>query len=266
VRVQYESSLATAVGYLNEHGNGVAAISTTTPDRFHSPAAGELLLTNPAVTLRWFNGQYSLLIPQTGGKSTILFSGFAPLSPDLGRYANGFRIETTLPMRETDLDRPITVYRVDGGNWLAENRALFGGDIVEPADAAVPIQFGKAAEFLGYDLQTPLVEAGEEVRLVTLWRTGVALEDGVLFAQLLDGEGRPVAQSDRLDVPSYYWVPGDIFLQIHRFTAPEGLADGRYLLIVGLYTRSDERRVPVMVDESAAADHLVLSPVEVGRD
>lgn len=264
VRVQYESSLAATIGYLNEAGSGPAAISTTTPDRFHSPAAGELFLTNPAVSLRWFNGQYSLLIPQTEGESTLLFSGFALLSDSLSRYTNGLQIETTLPIRESDLDRPITIYRVNGNNWLADNRVLFASDILEPVVAAVPVAFGESAEFLGYDLQTPTIEAGQELRLVTLWRTGLPLEDGVLFAQLLDAEGRPVAQSDRLDVPSYYWVPGDIFLQLHRFTVPEGLADGRYSLIIGLYTRSNEQRIPVLIDGAPAIDHLLLPPIEVG--
>jgi hypothetical protein len=264
VLVQYESSLATAVGYLNEKSSGAAAISTTTPDRFHSPAAGELFLTNPAVSLRWFNGQYSLLIPQTIEESTLLFSGFAPLSDHLSHYAGGLQIEMTLPMRESDLDRPITIYRIDGENWLANNRDLFVSDILEPVEAAIPMAFGEVAEFLGYDLQTPIVEAGQEVRLVTLWRTGLPLDDGVLFAQLLDAEGRPVAQSDRLDVPSYYWIPGDIFLQLHRFTVPEGLANGRYALIIGLYTRSDEQRVPVLIDGAVAAVYLVLPPIEVG--
>jgi hypothetical protein len=267
VRVQYESSLAAAIDYLNESGPGTAsataAISTTTPDRFHSPAAGELLLNNPTVALRWFNGQHSLLIPQGGEESALIFSGFAPLSPDLESYASGLRLETTLPMRETDLDRPLTIYHVNGASWLAENGGQFEGDILGPVEAAVPVSFGEAAEFLGYDLQTPLVSAGQEVRLVTLWRTGTALADGVLSAQLLDGEGRPLAQSDRLDVPSYYWAAGDIFLQLHRFTVPDDLPDGRYSLIVGLYTRSDEQRVPVVIGGTVAADHLTLAPVEV---
>jgi hypothetical protein len=80
---------------------------------------------------------------------------------------------------------------------------------------------------------------------------------------MLDSAGRPLAQSDRLDVPSYYWVPGDIFLQLHRFTVPEGLPEGRYSLITGLYTRSDEQRLPVIIRGVTAADHLVLPPVEV---
>lgn len=263
VRVQYESSLAAAVDYLNEQGGGAAAISTTTPDRFHSPAVGELFLNNPAVGLRWFNGQHSLLIPQSSGLNTLIFSGFAPLSSDLGAYGVGLRIETMLPLRETDLDRPLTVYQVTSGSWLVENSARFQSDIQEPAGAVVPVAFGEAAEFLGYDLQTPVVSAGEEVRLVTLWRAGRPLADGVLFAQMLDAAGRPLAQSDRLDVPSYYWVPGDIFLQLHRFIVPEGVPEGQYSLITGLYTRSDEQRVPVVIGGVEAADHLALPPVEV---
>lgn len=266
VRVQYETSLAEAIHYLNKEGSGIAAVSTTTPDRFHSPAAGELLLNNASVDLRWFNGQHSLLIPQSAGESVLIFSGFAPLSLDLDQYAGGFKIETIIPMRETDLDRPLTVYHVDGQSWLSENGGLLQSEIESPAGATVPVPFGDAAEFLGYNLQTPLVNPGQEVRLVTLWLAREPLDGGVLFAQMLDGEGRPMAQSDRLDVPSYYWVPGDIFLQLHRFTVPEGAPDGQYSLITGLYTRGDEQRLPVLVDGAEVSDHLVLSPIEVGRE
>jgi hypothetical protein len=266
VRVQYESSLAEAIHYLNEEGSGIAAISTTTPDRFHSPAAGELLLKNPSVNLRWFNGRHSLIIPQGLSESILIFSGFAPLSPDLGQYMGGMQVETTIPTRETDLDRPITVYQLNGQSWLSENIDQFLNDIESPDGAAVPVHIGRAADFLGYHLQTPSVSPGQEVRLVTLWLAKAPLDDGVLFAQMLDEDGRPLAQSDRLDVPSYYWVPGDIFLQLHRFNVPEGVAEGQYTLITGLYTRGDEQRLPVLVGGGQVTDHLVLSPIEVGNE
>jgi hypothetical protein len=266
VRVQYETSLATAVDYLNANGEDAAAISTTTPDRFHSPAAGQLLLSNPAVNLRWFNGLHSLIIPQSGETSRLIFSGFAPLAPALEVYAESFRLETTLPMRETDLDRPITIYEVNGPGWLAENEGRFESRILGPEIMDGPVSFGEAAQFLGFDLQTPAAGPGEEVRLVTLWRAGQSLEDGVLFVQVLDTEGRLAAQSDRLDVPSYYWVPGDLFLQLHHLTLPESLPAGRYSLIVGLYTRNDERRIPVAASGEDVVYHLVLQILEVGQD
>ncbi len=85
VRVQYETTLISTMQYLKTQGSGITAISTTTPDRFHSPAAAFLTLDNPAVSLRWFNGQHSLLAPQDRS-STLIFSGFAPLSPYLQQY------------------------------------------------------------------------------------------------------------------------------------------------------------------------------------
>ena len=264
--MQYESSLAAAVDYLNVHGNSAASISTTTPDRFHSPTAGRLFLNNSAVDLRWFNGQNSLLIPQDSPESSLIFSGFAPLGSHFGQYAVGLRVETMLPLRETDLDRPLTVYRVNGELWLEHNAPQFSGEMEGPSGAAVPVSFGEAAAFLGYDLQTPVVAAGQEVRIVTMWRAKKPLDDAVLFTQILDGAGQPLAQADRLDVPSYYWVPGDVFLQLHRFTVPDGVSDGRYSLIIGLYRRGDEQRLPVMVDGTVVSDHLILPSIEVGRE
>ncbi len=76
VRVQYETTLVSAVDYLNEYGRGPASISTTTPNRFHSPAVASMTLDNPAVQIRWFDGQNSLLLPQEE-TSTVIFTGFA---------------------------------------------------------------------------------------------------------------------------------------------------------------------------------------------
>jgi hypothetical protein len=67
VRVQYETTMVTALRYLDAHGRGAAAVSTITPGQYHTPAVAALTLHNPAVRPRWFDGRESLLAAQRAG-------------------------------------------------------------------------------------------------------------------------------------------------------------------------------------------------------
>jgi hypothetical protein len=261
VRVQYESSLVSTIRYLNQHGAGPTAISTTTPGQFHSPAIAFLTADNPLVELRWFNGQHSLLAPQET-TSTFIFTGFAPLDPDLQAYFQGALVDE-LPLRPDDEDRPVTIYVADGPALLAEWQRLFSSQIEEPSGLSTPVQFGDAIELLGYLLQTPAVGPGDEVRLATLWRVSRPLDEAVLFTQVVGRDGLPLAQSDRLDVPSHYWAPGDVFIQLHRFALPNEVSAGEYPILIGAYTRPDLERLPVMVNGTAQTDHLSLPALRV---
>jgi len=56
VRVQYETTMTTAIDYLNTKGRGEVVISTISPGRYHSPALAAVTLDNEDVNLRWFDG------------------------------------------------------------------------------------------------------------------------------------------------------------------------------------------------------------------
>lgn len=262
VRVQYESTLTSAIDYLNENGGHLVALSTTTPNRLHSPAVAKLTLNNPAVNLSWFDGQHSLLIPQ-GDTSTLIFSGFAALNPDLKTY---FEVPPTdeVPLPTTDADRPLTVYAVSGHSLLGQWKGQFSDAILHPIGVSVPVQFGETVELLGYDLQTKKAGPGEQVRLATLWRANTPIEGAVLFTHLIGADGQPIAQADRLDVPSFAWKNGDVFIQLHQFTLPNSIAPGEYPLHLGVYT-GDRFRVPIMLDGETVADHLSLPPLKVSQ-
>ena len=261
VRVQYETALVSAIRYLNEEGSGTVALSTTTPDRYHSPAVAQLTLLNPEVDLRWFNGQHSLLIPKDG-TSTIIFSAFAPLNPFLEPYFEATFVEE-LPLRSTDQDHPLTVYTADGQSLVNQWQNNFSARIESPTVTSDSIYFDDAVEFLGYDLQTPAVDSGGKMRLVTMWRAMRPLDEAVMFTHILGADGLPLAQSDRLDAPSSGWRAGDIILQLHEIEVSESVPPGDYPLVIGIYTRQDLERLPVMQDESIVSDHLRLPPLIV---
>jgi hypothetical protein len=112
VRVEYETTLVTALNYLNEHGSGQTAVSTITPHPVHSPAVAAMTLHNPAVELAWFDARHSLLLP-AGESSTVVIPGFTPLNAALEPYFETAVLANSLPLRETDLDRPLDFYRLN---------------------------------------------------------------------------------------------------------------------------------------------------------
>lgn len=246
VRVQYETTLVTAMHYLNQHGRGHVAVSTITPGPFHSPAVALLTLRNPAVTLHWFDGRSSLLLPPDN-QGTIIMPGFATLPPALAGYLTPADLVATLPLRPTDEDRPLTIYQVDGPALLATLVTRFA----RPAQTTHPVNFGNAADFLGYDLQTPGVSPGGEVRLATLWQVRQPLAEAQLFTHLQGADGAPIAQADLLGVPGASWQPGDYFIQLHQFTVPAETAAGEYPLAIGLCRQTNPKvcsRQPILTD------------------
>jgi hypothetical protein len=124
---------------------------------------------------------------------------------------------------------------------------------------------------------------GETAELVTRWQVIGQLpadRDAVIFAQVLDSQGRVVAQEDRLDVPSWSWHMGDEFAQLLRLSIPSELQAGSYRLIAGVYTVPDRvdavlaghdpdpamPRLPVLIGGSPAGDVIELPSVEVVAD
>ena len=254
VRVQYETTTATAINYLNTHGDGAAAVSSVTPDRYHSPALGQMLLRNDGVDLRWFDARTSILLPQMD-TGRIVVPGFTPLPAALEAYFATAVLEESLPMRETDLDRPLNIYRVNKSEMSTAWQQHL---------AAVDVDFGATATLLGYDLQTPQVAAGEDVQIVTLWQVERPLPGAVIFAHIVAPLGPPIAQADQIGVPGYAWQSGDQFLQFHQFTIPADTPPGSYPLAFGIYTQADGDRIPLVGDNLAGdlfpATNLVVTP------
>jgi 4-amino-4-deoxy-L-arabinose transferase-like glycosyltransferase len=254
MRVQYESAMVTALNYINRNGRGDIAVSTVAPGPFHTPAIAALTVDNPDVSLRWFDGRQSLLLPDGGG--TVVIPGFTPIPGTLSGYLADSELITTLPWQPGDRDYRTQLLAVPG-----EVPNLM-------TTAELPASFGLAADLIGFDLPTAhlppeeaqgrlTITAGDTLSLVTGWRLRQPLADAMLFAQLVGPDG-VVAQADRLGAPGALWSPGDLLLQDLSFTVPPGTPPGTYALITGLYRTADGRRL--LTDGS---DHIQLSEVEV---
>ena len=255
VRVQYETTMMTAMRYLNEHAPSEAAVSTITPGPFHTPALAQLTLHNLDTSLRWFDARSSLLWPDSAN-SILLIPGFTPIAPGLVNYLQETAVlSQSLPLRANDADRPLDIYQVHAN----------ASEILLTYFVTVPktIVGDNVAELLGYSLQTPTVLPGGTIRMATLWRVYQPLPDAVLFTHLLANDGLLLAQADQLDAPSYAWQAGDRFVQLHELKVPKEIAVGTYPLTTGLYLHSNEQRLPLNRDGEALGDHLQLTTVTI---
>ncbi len=251
VRVQYESTMVTALHYLDAHGRGAAAVSTITPGQYHTPAVAALTLRNPAVFPRWFDGRESLLLPDEAD-ATLVIPGFTPIPLALQPYLAAARLTEELPLRPDDLDRPIRLYSVDGPATIAVALAR-----MTPAGGP-STTFGENIDLLGYELSTVTTRPGETVTLVTAWRLRQPLPGAALFAHVIGPTGL-LAQADSLGAPGESWLAGDVLLQLHTLALPADAAPGDYPLAVGVYVRPDGARLRL----PDGADMLTLTTLTV---
>jgi len=281
VRVHCHVDLVAIADYLDAHPeDGPAAISALFPGQFHDPRVVTATLTDRTVSLRWFDIRGGLVLPAAPGRLFIpaVMAPDPALEPLLASHA---ALLDRIQLRPDDFDPQVAVYRWDGPGALASVLPRMEEQPVcwSPATAfppedplavceplALPAAVGDHLRLLGYDLRTPRALPGETVEVVTLWQvTGPQPEEVVLFTHLLDPTGAVVAQSDRLDAPSWNWHAGEAFLQVHRFSLPADLPPGLYVPEVGAYLRRDPSvRLPVAVGPGEVHNRLLLTPVEVG--
>jgi len=290
VRVAYHSTLFEMARYLDREAapSPVVAISSIYPNRFHDPYSMAMMLRRRDVSLRWFTASFvdmtgaphaSLIFPD--GAAQVITQTIAPIDPVFAGVFNRHaeRIDS-IQLRADDFSPRFDVYRFDGEGALADALA----SAVAPAQT---LDFGHALTLIGYDVRTDanvecrmqnaegrmqnvecrMVRPGEAVSVVTYWRILSPLErEVVLFTHALTGDpDRPVlAQQDLLDVPAYYWIPGDAFAQVHRFVIPVEAAPGVYPLEVGAYTRDDGVRLPLYdLGGTVIGDHALIGAIEI---
>jgi hypothetical protein len=150
------------------------------------------------------------------------------------------------------------VYRLD----VASAREAM---LAHAAGTLAPVRLSDRVELLGYSAPVT-VTPGAPLRLLTTWRVLRVSPPGPsgVFAHLLDGEGRIVAQDDHLGFPRHSWRADDLFVQFSRLDVPATLPPGRFTLQVGIYDKDTQARWPVTNSVGQAlGDHIVLGAVVV---
>lgn len=102
------------------------------------------------------------------------------------------------------------------------------------------VDFGPSIRLLGYDLDRPRFRPGDAVDLTTYWQATGQMDEGyILFAQVLDGEGRVVGQVDEIPqdgrYPTLSWLPGQPFRETLHIPFADWATPGPAGVIVGLY-------------------------------
>ncbi len=138
------------------------------------------------------------------------------------------------PLREGDDNRVVLTYVTVG----------------EPAAIPAPsepagVTFGQDVRLVGLDR----AGAGQEIELDLHWQAARLMErDYQVFVHVVGPDGRIVAQDDQAPGGAFYptsaWLPGDTLVSHHRLTLPDGARPGGYRLLVGLYDRATEQRLP----------------------
>lgn len=164
--------------------------------------------------------------------------------------------------------------RVERGPLSLSLEDALSGDPAEEGVTARSVTYGQGLDLLGYELLTPTASAGNVIELLTLWQVTNpdVLQDAdpvdvdsepVVFVHALDRAGMLVSQEDRLDAPAWAWREGDAVVQVHRLVLPSNLPDAELVLALGIYRRSDMRRLPVLLGGKVVGDQVFLSPVEI---
>lgn len=132
------------------------------------------------------------------------------------------------------------------------------------------VVFGGFLRYLGYDIQDHAWWQGRKLTTNFFWQVlETPPADYVVYIQLLDPQGNLWMAWDapitRTDDGNYYsslsWQPEEYIIdrRILKMTNPETpLGDG-YRVVIGLYDRATQQRVPVMIDGQPAGDGFTLA-------
>ena len=274
-RAAYFHNLAAITDYLNDtEYHGDVTLSSPFPDLPLDPFIADMRLHREDLALRWCDARRSIVFPHAP-RSLLIVPSNTPFDAYFAQ-----RLDLELIERvdlQPDVDPFFDVFEWRPKDALSRfmtaptEATMAGGESL-----SLPVNVGGAVELLAYELPTSGVDPGETETLVTVWRildpaalgAPPATEYGyaaVLFAHVLDAADTIIGQEDRLDAPAWNWRSDDAFVQLHRFQIDADAPPGPHRLELGMYTRADLARLPVIVDGIAVDDRILIQPLSVTR-
>ena len=129
-----------------------------------------------------------------------------------------------------------------------------------PVDTLLDAQFGEVARLIGFNLSRDKTTSGEIIPLTLTWQslsTGTET-DFVVFAHLLDGEGRLIGQHDSPPAngtrPTRSWLAGEFIVDHHDISLRENDYRGQAKIEIGLY----DPLTGIRLQLSDGSDQLIL--------
>jgi hypothetical protein len=133
-----------------------------------------------------------------------------------------------------------------------------------PLAAGIP--FANKVVFAAYEVVSDAESDGVLEIWLAWWLQGPPPEGAHYHftVQMLDDQGRLVAQDDHAAFPSIYWAPGDLVLSRFAIPASQAASPGSYVLRAGMYTYPDIEVVPVVNAQGEPVDDgVTLTTVTV---
>ena len=265
----YFNDLYQALTYIDAHPvDQPTLVSVAFPNLPHDPYVAWVMPTQQPANLRWTDGRKALVLP-SGTAARLVVLSRAPLAPYFAGALAGAQTD------HVQIEGTGNAFDVYDWNPAAALDALYPAHTTTTTDGLqLPINFGGAAELLGYTVEPKPVAAGQTLTVTTAWRVIDAEPlgpvppnfygyDAAIFVQLLDANRQVAAQEDRLDAPAWDWRSGEVFIQMHVLTLGADLATGQYDLALGVYARPAIHRLPVRVDGVVQGDAVILATLEV---
>ena len=109
---------------------------------------------------------------------------------------------------------------------------------------------GNQVRFLGYDLSSDAVQAGNTFSVTLYWQALRPMEIGYhVFTHLATSSGQVVAQQDGVPrqgaYPTDLWQIGEVVADTYQVTVDPAIAPGKYELEVGMYRLENQKRLQV---------------------
>jgi hypothetical protein len=213
--------------------------------------------TEIRLTLLWRgSGELpDLTLADTEGRWRVDMPSLMTVRDPITREWRSVRVPAAAPSGVAELSLPdgtvIGRYRVESLPMMVESSAY---------ENAVGAVFPGVGELVGYSLSEPItLDSPPELMLV--WQAGEMPSEVsyTVFAQLLNADGRVIAQSDSLPAsgarPTTGWREGEYIEDGHTLTYNELAEPGEMTLIVGLYDSTNNQRLRL----GDGTDYVVLT-------
>ena len=231
--------------------------------------AFDLATPGDSTAVRWFNPAGAWVWPAGVLPATYYFPR-APLAPQQFEAELVDLFLADVPAGEQNFVNyvsnslpDVAQFEAHLANVAAETAVAWPSDFAQLPAPQLPIHFDNRLHLLA--ASQPVV-AGDAVRFFTYWRVEVAdATPLVAFVHLL-GEGETIwGQQDWLDVRMAGLQPGDRFVQVHNVPIDPNAPAGEYRLQLGVYRPDTLVRLPILVDDDAVADRILVGAIALER-
>ncbi|RLF44569.1 MAG: hypothetical protein DRN29_08195 [Thermoplasmata archaeon] len=223
----------------------------------------EFTLTLYWQALKKMQEDYALLVQLRGDKgvwaegSYVLGSRYYPTS----QWREGevlwnrydLRVDAEAPWGEGILE--INLLDAKGEPLLEKPLALTKMDIqgrrfvVPEISHPMKVDLGGKVDFLGYDLKTTKIKAGETIHLTLYWRAKREMRVSyTVFTHLLGEDNTIWGQKDGIPMkgrhPTTQWQVGEVIVDEYEIITKKDTPEGIYRLEVGMYDLNTGERLP----------------------